>query len=301
MTTPTRTSYKAERKKAVPDLELRFPPLPRTVSEVSALLAEQTDIPDTPRLIEIVHNDPVMAASVLKRINSAFFGIRRHVSDVNKAVRLLGFLEVCNIVLASAMMRLRDVVKTRTQEKIFEQIMQASVGTASYALELTNYLKIPYREIAFTSGILHASGRLVLLHNRPAEYERLWRSGVPGTMPTAESERAFFGVDHMLLGGMAVDHWHLPASVVQVVRSYLTPGHIKDPKLRSIALSVSVAASATEQLCMTPGNENLRFEAKTALRILARTSNATTQELTELIEARRTSVTDFMASMVYSP
>lgn len=300
MTTPTRTSLKAERKKTLPDLDLRFPPLPRTVNEVSTLLSEQTDIPDTPRLTEIIHNDPVMAASVLKRINSAYFGIRRHVSDVAKAVRLLGFLEVCNIVLASAMMSLRDVVKTRGQANIFEQIMQASVGTASYALELTRYLKIPYREIAFTSGILHASGRLVLLHNRPAEYERLWRGCAPGTMPTAEAERALFGVDHSLLGGMAVDHWHLPPTVVQVVRSYLMPGHIKDPKLRVIALAVSVAASATEQLCMSPGDTNLRFEAKTALRILARSSEATTQELIELIEDRRKSVTDFMASMVYS-
>ncbi len=300
MTTTTRSSHNLERKKKAPNLELRFPPLPRTVSEVSALLAQQTDIPDTPELTRIVHNDPMVAALVLKRINSAYFGIRREVSDVGKAVRLLGFLEVCNIVLASAMMKLRNVVKTRAQERMFEQIMQASVGTASYATELTNFLKMPNREIAFTSGLLHTSGRLVLLHNRPAGYERLWKSGKPGTMPTAGSERATFGVDHTLLGGLAADHWNLPESVVQVIRCYLKPGHLRHPGLRSIALAVSVAASATEQLCMTPDNNHLRFEAKTALRILARTSNASPQELVRLIESRRANVKDYMATMIYS-
>ena len=300
MTTAPKTYPTAQRRKALPDMELRFPPLPRTVHQVSALIAEQAEIPDTARLIDIVNQDPVMVASILKRINSAFFGMRQPVGDVDKAVRPLGFLEVCNIVLASAMMKLRSVVKSRTQERLFETIMQASVGTAAYALELTTFLELPNREIAFTSGMLHATGRLVLLHNRPNDYERLSKGGPPGTLPSPESERVCFGVDHMALGGLALEHWHLPAAVAEVARSYLTPGHIRDPDLRAIALAVSVAASATEQLCLNPKKVNLRFEAKTALRILARNSPHTTNELVDLIEAGREKVTGYMSAMVYS-
>lgn len=286
------------RRSAPPDLELRFPPLPRTVAEVSRLLSEKSDVPDTPRLVEIVHMDPVMAASILKRINSAFFGVRRNVTDVKRAVYLLGFLEVCNIVLAAALLKLRDIVKNPTQATMFETIMRSCVGTAAYTQEIATYLNLPGRETAFTAGLLHGAGRLVMLYNWPAKYEQLWFANPDEVMPSSEQEHATFNVDHMMLGALAATRWQLPEDVIQIIRSYLLPGHIKDDRLRQLALMVAVSSSATEQLCLNPENDELRFEAKTALRILARSSQVNSSDLVALIEAKREPVTAYITSMV---
>ncbi len=287
-------------QRATPDLELRFPPLPRTVVEVSRLLAENTDVPDTPRLVDIVHADPVMAASVLKRINSAFFGVRRHVSEVRKAIYLLGFLEVCNIVLAAALLKLRDIVQSRTQTDMFETIMKSCVGTAAYTQEIATFLNLRGRETAFTAGLLHGAGRLVMLYNWPQQYERLWFKPDGEGMPSTEEEQAAFNMDHLMLGAMAATQWQLPEEVIQIIRCYLLPGHIKDTPLRMLALTVSVSASATDQLCLHPENDQLRFEAKTALRILARSANVNSTDLIALIEQKREPVTNYIHSMVYS-
>jgi len=281
-----------------PNLEMRFPPLPRTVTDVSTLLAQRTDIPDTPGLIEIVNADPVMAAFVLRRINSAYFGVRRHISDVRKAVFLLGFMEVCNIVLTAAMLKLKDVVRNEAQEKIFEATMKLSVGTAYYAQEISTMLNLSMKETAFTAGLLHGSGRLALLFNRPKEYEMLWFSTKNELFPNPDSERLLFGYDHAQLGAMAAEHWHLPEEVIQVIRYYLTPGHLKDMNLRMIALTIAISASATEQLCMTENNDKLKFEAKTALRILARSLNVPSDQIIEVIAEKRDEVTDYINSMV---
>ncbi|QXD15661.1 HDOD domain-containing protein [Rhodocaloribacter litoris] len=293
---PKTATIKVERQ---PDLEVRFPPLPRTVTAVSNLLAQRAEVPDTPELVRIIHNDPVIAAAVLRRVNSAYFGVRRHVSDVKKAVYLLGFVEVCNIVLSAAMMKLRDVVSTEGQVHIFDQIMQSSVGAASYAREIASFLHLPDAETAFTAGLLHNAGRLVFLYNRPDAYERLWMGNENGLFPPPEAERALFGLDHMRLGHIAANHWELPHEVGEIIGAYLTPGHIQDPARRLLALTVAVAASATEQLCMTPGDGRLRFEAKTALRILARSVGRDATELIELIESKREPVTAYIALMTH--
>ncbi len=282
-----------------PNLDLRFPPLPRSVSEVSRLMSDGGKDPNTPRLVEVIHSDPVMAAAVLRRINSAFFGMRRHVTEIKKAVFLLGFLDVSNIVLTSAMLKLREIVSTPAQEKIFETVMRSSVGTAAFALEIASFLNLPSKELAFTSGLLHGSGRLVLLCNKPNEYERLFHAEAEGVFPSAETEHEYFGMDHAQLNELAGDHWNLPDEVTEIIAYYLRPGHIKDESIRKLALTVAVGASATEQLCMIPGRDDLEFEAKTALRVLARTSQTTTDKLIDLIETRRQIVSEYISTMVY--
>jgi len=240
-----------------------------------------------------------MATAVLRRVNSAYFGMRRHVTEIKKAVFLLGFLEVSNIVLTAAILKLREIVKTSAQEQIFESIMRSSVGTAVFALELATYLNLPGKESAFTAGLLHGSGRLVLLFNYPLEYEKIFFSGVDGVFPTSEIEHSLFGLDHTKLNGLAGEHWNLPEDITNIIKYYLFPGHIQDDRIRKLALSVAVGSSATEQLCMIPGRNDLQFEAKTALRILARTSHSTPQDLIKLIQARRKLVTEYIHTMVY--
>lgn len=292
-------------------LEMRFPPLPRTVADVSLLISQQADVPNTPRLVDIVNADPVVAAAVLRRINSAYFGVRRPIGDLQKAVFLLGFLDVCNVVLMSAMFKLTEILKSKSQIHIFEQLMQLSVGSARFAQELAESLRLPMKETAFTVGLLHAMGRLVFLYNRPKEYEALCSNGDTGDslhpamaapqqsqFPTAEAERVIFGTDHTELAGRAAEFWKLPEDIGRVLRHYLMPGHLPEGPLRTLALTVAVSVSATEQLCMPRSEGKLKFEAKTALRILSRTANISSDDLISLILGKQYEVTSYMQSMI---
>ena len=281
-----------------PSFDMRFPPLPRTVTDVSALIAQKQDVPDTPGLVRIVNADPVIAGSVLRRINSAFYGVRRRVGDLQKAVFLLGFDEVCDLVMTAGMMRLRDVLHSNEQAHIFEQIMTMSVGTAAYARKIATHLQIPQHHTAFTLGLLHTVGRLVLLYNRPDDYEALWCTNDYGFAPTVTSEQIIFGTDHAELGALAADSWHLPEPMTAIVRHYLTPGHLEDQEQRVLALTLSVAATATERFCIRPQHGQPRFEATAALFALARAVQVKPAEIVELIEGSWREVHDYTHSMV---
>lgn len=294
--TPSTTA--AMRQDHLPNYDMRFPPLSRTVVEVSRLIANKKDVPDTPELVRIVNTDPVVATSVLRRINSAYYGMGRRIGDLQKAVFLLGFDEVCDIVLTAGMMRLDDVLYSGEQNRIFEQVMKMSVGTASYARKIASHLQIAQHQTAFTIGLLHTIGRLVLLYNRPHDYEALWYTSDHGFAPAATSEQIIFGTDHAELGAQAAESWNLPEVVVQVIRHYLTPGHLKDPALRMLALTLSVAANATERLCLTEHAERPPFEPGAALFMLARQAQTSPEDLVALIEDSWTEIWDYTRSMV---
>ena len=110
-----------------PDFNLRFPPLPKTLEEVSKLISEHAELPDTPRLADIVGADPIVAAFVLRRVNSVHHSVRRSVDDVRKAVRLLGYQEVVNIALAVGMMQLEEFMATEERSAIFQDTITAVI------------------------------------------------------------------------------------------------------------------------------------------------------------------------------
>lgn len=288
----------APRKERTPNFDIRFPPLPRTVGEVTCLVAEQGEVPDTSRLVGIVDSDPVVASSVLRRINSAYYGVRRRVGDIHKAVHLLGFDEVCDIVLTSGMMRLQDILHSSEQAKIFDQIMWMSVGTASFSKKVAAHLQLNQQSSAFTLGLLHTCGRLVLLYNRPNDYEALWCTNEYGFAPTVTSEQIIFGTDHAELGSMAAASWHLPEFVVKVLREYLTPGHLEDRELRILGLTLAVSAQACERFCVDPSLKGGSFDPSAALHLLARATHTGSDEIVDVIESSRQEVFDYTHSMV---
>ncbi len=299
MSEPTAGFIPATRFEHAPNLEMRFPPLPRTVAEVSNLIAEQLDVPDTHRLVEIVNTDPLVSASVLRRINSAYYGMRRRIGDIRKAIFLLGFLEVCNIVLTAGMMKLKEVVHSAEQEKIFEQIMRLSLGAAFFGQEIAMRLQLPGKASAFTVGLLHAVGRLVLLYNKPNDYEALWWTNEDGFAPTPAAEQLIFGTDHAQLGALALERWHLPDDIVTVVRSYRTPGQIRDDQLQPLALALLVSISATEHLYkINAGRQS--FEPTAQMAALAKSARIPVADLVEFIESISPQAVTYVEEMLHS-
>lgn len=281
-----------------PNFEIRFPPLPRTLGEVSKLLAETGDTPDTPRLVEIVNSDPVIGAFVLRRINSAYYGMRTRVADIQKACFLLGFEEVCDIVLTAGMMKLGDIFDTAPQIDIFEQVMEMSLGTAAFNKHLAKHLNLAERGFAFSTGLLHTIGRLVLLYNRPKDYEALWYTTESRTPPTPTSEQIIFGTDHADLAAQAAESWNLPESAVKVIRNYLTPGHIDQFEVRILALTLSISAAATEHFFLEDGEPDEEFAPPAALYALARQLQIAPTEIADQFTSQRDEVARFIHSMV---
>ncbi|MEZ4700344.1 MAG: HDOD domain-containing protein [Rhodothermales bacterium] len=299
-----------QRSQLLYDLELRFPPLSRTVSEISALLSNKSEAPSTERLIEIVEMDPVVVSSVLRRINSAYYGLQRHFDDISKAIVMIGFMEVSNIVLTSGYVGVRKSVTSKAHAALLEKLIRISVGTGFFMRLLSSRIQVSHMATAYTTGLLHSVGRLVLLYNNPDEYADLWEENRTGYAPSAEAELNRLGIDHTQLGGIAAAHWNLPSPIGELIESYLTPGHIEDPMLRTLALSLKVSVNVAEQVCAY--RDALAAEGQTAfdevrpdfafsfipeLALLAQSCGKNTQDLEHLISSNQQDAFQYIESM----
>jgi HD-like signal output (HDOD) protein len=226
--------------------------------------------------------------------------MRTRIADIQKACFLLGFEEVCDIVLTAGMMKLGDIFDSSSQIKIFERIMEMSLGTAGFNKKLAQHLNLSRRGFAFTTGLLHTVGRLVLLYNRPSDYEALWYTNKTGTPPPVTSERIVFGTDHAELAALAAEDWHLPTDATAVIRNYLTPGHVEDSEVRLPALTLSISAAATMHFFLETDEGDQEFSPPAALYALARQTRTPSDEIVSFLHEQSSDVGTFIHSMVHT-
>lgn len=276
---------------------ISFPPLPHTVESVSKLLSEMEVEPNTLQLAQIVDSDPMVAASVLRRINSAYYGVRRRIASVQKAVMLLGFLEVANLVLTAGMEQLEETLCPDDNSEAFERIMRMCIGTAQYAREIASHLNLPCEGQAFSAGLLHAVGRLIILHNDAAAYEALWEA--EGDVPSREAEQERFGIDHARLGAIAADEWKLPGVLIKAIRYYPTPDTLEENEQRLVARLVATAAAAVATMRLAYGVDTEReYQPTPELEALADEVDSDIEPLSAFIEKKRPRIRSYVDTML---
>ncbi|MFT5142906.1 MAG: HD-like signal output (HDOD) protein [Rhodothermales bacterium] len=273
-------------------LDLAFPPMSATVREVNRLVRSGSH--STDELATAIASDPMMAATVLRRVNSAFYGVRRQVADLNKAVYLLGFDDVSNLVLTASFLRLADMVSDRGARQLFADLMQLSLGAAIYGQFIAQELGVENSATAYSAGLMHTSGRVVLLFNFRDKYTVLCRPGTTRPFPDAAIERTMIGIDHAQTSGLAMKEWQMPADLIEIATCYEAPGRIADQGLRDLALCISVGVSATEQLCLNR-SKGLAFEAKAALHVLSRMRGKQASDIIRRIGEESEAVNDRIA------
>lgn len=232
---------------ALRDDDFKFPPLPNTLSEVLNLMASPGPEQDPDRLVEIVERDPVMAAHVLKRINSAYYGVSRQVAHVSRAVLMLGFKTVCNLVLSVGLRQTFEELEGDEEQAVLDHIMKNSIATACFARELAVHLHLPMAETAFSAGLLHQVGRLILLYTIPEAYTLLWCDRRVGEQivvitPAVRKEREFFQTDYVVVGATTAERWHLPEKLSTIIHHHARPNKVTDTHLRALTLAVTAGS-----------------------------------------------------------
>ncbi len=269
------------------NFDVLFPPLPRTLIEVSRLIAVPQRDESLQALVRAIEYDPLTTATVLRRVNSAYFGLRQRVNDLDHAVRLLGFRDVCELVMTASISRIDFALTSDEQVTVFRSIMRLCIGSAFYARFIGQQLDMEGRSLTYTVALLGNLGRLVLFYNRMQDYEAMWmRDGHPWP-PPEHDERLIFGIDNKALLEQAVNVWQLPPEIAEVLRHIHRPGQMASPVMRQVALAVMVAQHATCEL-VVPDTPPAELSTTAALHTLCRTRGFNRESLqAQLFEKQR--------------
>lgn len=281
-------------------VDIKLPPIPNTLSEILQIRAEKQ--PDIDRLIRVVQNDPVITANVLRRVNSAFYSIRRHVSHIDKALMFLGFKEVCGIVLTAAVKQAFVFKGSADTKIVYVHIMKTSIATASFARHLCKYLGLSVSETAFTAGLLHQLGRLVLLNSAPKGYAQIWMHTSELnkeqiiTPPTSEMEDLIFKTNYIRVGTAVAQQWSLPEDLSTVIEYHNKPDKVQKTPLRTLTSTVTVGMEAASLLFEK--KRDVVYEATPTLIELADIRNKEYQGIVDYLNDRREEVEKFAESLL---
>ena len=199
-----------------------LPSLPNVYIELKEALAE-SDEGSLDRVAEVVAQDPAIAARTLRIANSAFFGQRRQVETVQRAIGLIGLSMVENIVLAAS-------VFSSLESEDIPGFSHANFWSHSLACGLIAKLIEELRsrdrtrmEMAMLAGTLHDLGKLVLARYYSNAYVEVVESAQRDEAFINERERALLGVTHPTLGGHLADWWNLPKPIIDAIRWHDNP------------------------------------------------------------------------------
>lgn len=207
----------------------QLPAMPAVVQDViNSFDDPNLDVKD---LAEKISHDQGLSTKVLRVANSSFYGLSRQVATVHDAVVVLGFGSIRSLVLAAGFVH----AFPDTSPGLFErkQFWHHSLRVAACARVLAKCCR-QNAEVAFTAGLLHDVGQLVLdtcLHKQfNAVLERLGKKG--GDL--YQLEREMLGFDHAIVGAEMAKRWNFPAPIQQVIQSH----HLADGETKEVLTSL---------------------------------------------------------------
>ena len=195
-----------------------LPPLPAVVMEL--MLAMGHDDLSLEQLATLISRDPALAAKTLRLANSPFYGMPRHVTSVADATTVLGLRMLRSIVTAAGLTGAFSAEACQVLD--FPAFWRHSIGTALCAQSLAQTLHMD-ADAAFTIGLLHDIGRLLLASRFPQPYAAATAHALQHGLPRHQAELEVLGVDHAGIGGLIAEHWRFAPEFVQAIVAHHQP------------------------------------------------------------------------------
>lgn len=217
--------------------------IPRLPVYAGKLITRLNDINvKTKEVVELVKEDPALAAEIMKTVNSAYYNFRNKISSLQHAVMLLGFNQVYQLVLYNATRR------TMPETRQFRDLQLHCIAVSMFASEVASLVDPRRSAVAGTLGMLHEVGKIVILllkHKRP------------------KLSMFFDMLDYTKLGSMLLTRWNLPEDVCKSVE-FQAFYHFAPPQLIPDRYRMNVVILAIAHLFVDYLRTSEREVSKTA-------------------------------------
>jgi HD-like signal output (HDOD) protein len=193
----------------------QLPQIPHVLQEVVASLRnEDVALAD---LADLVHNDPVISANVLRLANSSYYGASRRVASIHQAITLIGLTAFRNRVIAASL----SCTFPRIGGVELADFWRGSMLVASLAHIIGQNLESD-REMLFSAGLMHGIGQLLICLCRPDVAQILFDRSV-GLEDQRYLELSLLQTSHFEVGMELARRWNFPGGIQSAIGHYDSP------------------------------------------------------------------------------
>ncbi len=198
----------------------KLPPFSPVLTRLLATLADE-DV-SFGELAGIIETDAVLAGNLLRVVNSPLYGRISTINSVRHAVAIMGSIKIRNLVLGLSVSRrwTRALVPSGWNAPQFNShSLAVAVLSDLIALETS----VPYPEGAFTAGLLHDVGKLLIAVAMPAQFETARETYLTGGDAVDDCELNVFGATHAEISGAILKKWQLPKPIQEGAEYHHSP------------------------------------------------------------------------------
>ncbi len=231
-------------------------PLPDTALKLMEVMGDPTSTLDN--IVDTIKYDQAVTSQVLKLCNSSFFGLSRKVTSLNDAMLCLGTIKVLQLVMS---IHTNNMLASEQKGYGLEPgvLWKHSVAVALASSLFAQRLSLPNADLAFTAGLLHDIGKVILNEYVAQEFARIIHKVTEDHMAFVEAERHVLGFSHVEVGGMIAEKWKLPDAIVQCIRFHHVPSELNPPE--SLVDTVYLANTVCLLMGIGLGEDGLSYRA----------------------------------------
>ena len=218
-----------------------LPSLPEIYQELRTEM--DSDDMSLERVGEIIAKDIALTAKLLQLVNSAFFGLPRHIENIGQATNFLGADTIRSLALSTAAFKCFQGDSSKLQlDALWNHSL--AVGSAAHAIAIKESKDRVVADEAMQAGMLHDIGKLIIATGIPDAYEQVLEKMDCHGMTAHDAELEVLGCDHSQMGAYLIGLWGLPDSIVEAIAF-----HHAASEVPANEFSVALAVFAANRLC----------------------------------------------------
>lgn len=219
-----------------------LPTLPDIYQRVCAVI-EQDGSDATARVEQIVIRDPAIMSKLLRVANSALFGFSGEITTVERAVAMLGFQKLKQIVLTTSVLEAFPAMPNLGIDP--KQVWEHSFATAIGAENIARRARFERSEEFFVAGLLHDVGILVEMKCHEEEFRQAVKLMRDEGLSLVQAEQRILGQSHDVTGAQLFRHWKLPLHLVTVVGYHHSPHYSLAHRRETAAIALAEMLAKT--------------------------------------------------------
>ena len=231
------------------------PPLP----EIAARILERTAAGDatSKEISDLLVSDAALSSTVLKLVNSAYYGLPRQITAINHAVAYLGLAEINRAVLTASVLQTLQP----DDRAAYREFWRHSFYTALVAKLLARRFEPTVDpDETFAAALLHDIGRLVYMIFFPDHYRAMEAEAAERGTFLMIIEREQELPSHTRFGSLLCERWNLPAGVKRACEEHEidTFEDLAEGSDRPIAQRMVCCANMLANLASSPLDEEIK-------------------------------------------
>lgn len=258
-----------------------LPPLPSIATKALDMLSDPNGSLDM--VEKTIAQDQALVAKLIKVSNSALYGGYQKVTSLRQALARLGAKTAKSLVLAASARSY--FFRSSKGLKAWGPILwQHSVESGLAARRIATVCNYEDPEQAFTGGIMHDIGKLIILMVDDKKYQEIQRIIMAERVEDQVAEVEIIGSSHTDLGRQLMDKWRMPEAVQVCAQHHHAPDQAGD--YTDLAAIVAYANLLSHNLGSRPYPNAI--EENPLLPVLLQTLGISAEQNSKLIELVRT-------------